>query len=391
MENKYRLSNRVSQVKASLTLAITSKVKAIRKDGIDVIGFGAGEPDFDTPANIKKAGIEAIKKGFTKYTPASGMVQLKEAVCKKLNNDNGLSCDPDEVVISCGAKHALYNIFQAICNPGDEVIVITPYWVSYPEMITLAGAKSRFVVASEENEFRVSPKDIEKAISPRTKAMIINSPSNPTGAVLSESALREIAQVAVSKNVYVISDEIYEKLIYDGEKHVSIAGLGKDIAGLTFTVNGVSKTYSMTGWRIGYAAGPAKIMKAISALQSHSTSNPSSISQAASLEALQGDQGALEIMKKEFSSRRDYMVKRINSLKNVSCVTPKGAFYVFCNIAGAKMDSVTFCERLLMEAHVACVPGKAFGSDSHIRFSFATSMDNIKNGLDRMGKWIEKI
>ncbi len=385
-----KFSDRVSQLKSSPTLAISAKAKEMRKRGLDVIGFGAGEPDFDTPLNIKEAAIEAIKKGFTKYTPASGIIELKNAVCEKLKRDNSLRYKPDEIAISCGAKHALYNIFQVLCQKQDEVIIISPYWVSYTEMVRLSGAEPRIVEAKEANGFVVAPEEIKKNITKRTKAIIINSPSNPTGAVFGKELLEKIARIAVSKKIFVVSDEIYEKLIYDGEEHTSIGSLNKEISKLTLTVNGVSKTYSMTGWRIGYVAGPLDIIKKVGALQSHSTSNPSSISQMAALEALSGSIEALFKMKEEFVARRDYMVKRMNSFKNVSCVKPKGAFYLFSNISGTGLDSVTFSARLLEEARVACVPGIAFGSDRHIRLSFATSMENIKTGLDRIENWLEK-
>ncbi len=385
-----KFSDRVSQLKSSPTLAISAKAKEMRKRGLDVIGFGAGEPDFDTPLNIKEAAIEAIKKGFTKYTPASGIIELKNAVCEKLKRDNSLRYKPDEIAISCGAKHALYNIFQVLCQKQDEVIIISPYWVSYTEVVRLSGAEPRIVEAKEANGFVVAPEEIKKNITKRTKAIIINSPSNPTGAVFGKELLEKIARIAVSKKIFVVSDEIYEKLIYDGEEHTSIGSLNKEISKLTLTVNGVSKTYSMTGWRIGYVAGPLDIIKKVGALQSHSTSNPSSISQMAALEALRGSLEALFKMKEEFVARRDYMVKRINSFKNVSCVKPKGAFYLFCNISGTGLDSATFSTRLLEEARVACVPGIAFGSDRHVRLSFATSMENIKTGLDRIEAWLEK-
>ena len=384
-----KFAERISQLKPSLTLAITSKAKEMRKKGIDVIGFGAGEPDFDTPSNIKEAAIGAIQKGFTKYTPASGVIELKSAISEKLKKDNSLIATPEEIAVSCGAKHALYNIFQVLCGKGDEVLIISPYWVSYPEMIMLSGATPRIVEAREKDGFIVDPKVIAKNITKRTKAIVVNSPSNPTGAVLGEKALAEIAKLAVSKKIFVISDEIYEKLIYGGEKHVSIGSLNKDISKLTLTVNGVSKTYAMTGWRIGYVAGSVDIIKKIMALQSHSTSNPSSISQMAALEALRGSQDSLSEMKKEFASRRDFMTERINSIKNMSCVKPKGAFYVFANISKTRYDSVSFCNKLLQEAHVACVPGIAFGSDRHVRLSFATSMENIKTGLDRIEGWLK--
>jgi len=390
-EVEMKFAKRVAQLEPSVTLAITAKAKEMQKSGIDVISFGAGEPDFDTPANIKEAAIRAIEGGFTKYTPASGTPELKKAICEKLKKDNALEYTPGEIVVSCGAKHALYNIFQVLCEAGDEVIIISPYWVSYPEMVRLAGATPKFVKASEENGFVPDPALIEKSITKKTKAIIINSPSNPTGAVIDEGRLRKIAGIAAKAKIFVISDEIYEKLIYGADRHISIGALGEAIRRYTLTVNGVSKTYSMTGWRVGYVAGPAEITKKISALQSQSTSNPASISQAAALEALTGDQGELLEMKKEFAIRCDYMVDRINSFKKISCVKPKGAFYAFCNIKRTGYDSMTLSKRLLSEAHVACVPGIAFGSDSHVRLSFATSMENIKTGLDRIEKWLKKI
>ena len=386
-----KFPERIAQLKPSPTLAITAKAKEMKKKGIDVIGFGAGEPDFDTPDHIKAAAIKAVEAGFTKYTPASGILELKKAVQEKLREDNALNYKAEDVVISCGAKHALYNIFQVLCDKDDEVMVISPYWVSYPEMVSLSGAKTRFVEAREENGFVIDPQEVKRGMTKRTKALIINSPSNPTGAVFGKNVLQQLAKIAVSNDVFVISDEIYEELIYGGEEHVSIGSLSKEIFERTITVNGVSKTYSMTGWRIGYAAGPREIMKKISALQSHSTSNPTSISQKAALEAMKSGKEAVLEMKKEFASRRDYMVERINSLKGISCVKPNGAFYVFCNISKTGLESLVFSTRLLEEAHVACVPGIAFGKDTHVRLSFATSMENIRTGLDRIEKWIEKI
>ncbi|MGB2706459.1 MAG: pyridoxal phosphate-dependent aminotransferase [Candidatus Omnitrophota bacterium] len=383
-------AGRVAQLKPSPTLAIAAKAKEMKAAGIDVIGFGVGEPDFDTPDNIKEAAIKAIKKGVTKYTPASGTAELKEAVCEKLKKDNSLSYKPTEVAISCGAKHALYNIFQVLCQKGDEVIIISPYWVSYPEMVRLSGAEPKIVKPPEANGFVPDLKEIAKHITRRTKAIIVNSPSNPTGAVFDRGVLEKISETAVAKKIFVISDEIYEKLIYDGAEHVSTGSIGKDIFRQTLTVNGVSKTYSMTGWRIGYVAGAADIIKKIGALQSQSTSNPASISQAAALEALKGPQAAALLMAKKFAARRNLMTEGINLLKNISCVKPKGAFYVFCNISGTGLDSTAFSKRLLDEAHVACVPGIAFGWDTHARLSFATDSEGIKTGLDRIGKWLQK-
>ncbi|MFH1594219.1 MAG: pyridoxal phosphate-dependent aminotransferase [Candidatus Omnitrophota bacterium] len=386
-----KLSSRVLQLKPSLTLAITSKAKALKKSGVDVISFGAGEPDFDTPSHIKEAAIESIRSGFTKYTEASGTLELKSAICDQLRSNNGLEYTTDQVVVSCGAKHALYNIFQVLCDRTDEVIVISPYWVSYPEMVHLSGAVARVVESKEEDGYIVDPGLLKKNITKRTKAIIINSPSNPTGAVYDKAVLENIADLAVSKKVFVISDEIYEALTYDGVKQVSIASLGKDIYDRTITVNGVSKSYSMTGWRIGYAAGPKDMIEKIGALQSHSTSNPTSISQKAALCALKGDQAVIGRMRAEFVSRRDYMVRVINSIKGMSCFTPKGAFYVFCNIEKTGLGSVALCERLLDDVHVACVPGAAFGSDKHIRLSFATGMENISKGLTRIGDWFKRL
>ena len=386
-----KYSKRVAQLKASLTLAITSKAKEMKKNGIDVVSFGAGEPDFDTPDNVKQAAIEAINKGFTKYTAVSGMPELKTAICEKFRDENNLSYSPEEIVVSCGAKHSLFNIFQAICDEGDEILVISPYWLSYPEMIRLSGAQPKFIHTDEKNSFVPDPKEINKLVTNKTKAILINSPSNPTGAYMNKEVLEEIAKIAVSRNTYVISDEIYEKLLYDDKKHISIGSLGEDIFKLTFTVNGVSKSCSMTGWRIGYLGGPRDIVDKISAFQSHSTSNPTSISQVASVEAIKNTASFAEKMKRPFAERRDYMVRRINSFKGISCVSPAGAFYIFCNITETKLDSISLSERLLEEAHVACVPGIAFGSDAHIRLSFATSMENIKKGLDRMEEWFNKL
>ncbi|MBN1353232.1 MAG: pyridoxal phosphate-dependent aminotransferase [Candidatus Omnitrophica bacterium] len=385
-----KLSGRALQLKPSVTLAITQKVKEMRERGIDVIGFGAGEPDFDTPLNIKKSAIKAIEDGFTKYTASSGIEKLKEAVCEKFKKDNSLSYKPEEVVISCGAKHALYNILQVLCDKNDEVIIFSPYWVSYTEMVRLSSAEPRIVETAEADSFIPDTEKLKKAITKRTRAIIINSPSNPTGAVIDTARLEELARIAVSKNIFVISDEIYEMLIYDGLLHRSIGSLNDDIKKLTLTVNGVSKTYSMTGWRIGFVAGPLEVIKKIGALQSHSTSNPTSISQMAALEALKNTNEFAEQMRKEFALRRNRMIELINRLPRVSCTVPKGAFYTFPNISKTGYDSVRFAEKLLDEAHVACVPGIAFGSDAHIRLSFATSMRNIETGLERIYNLLRK-
>lgn len=385
-----KLAKRVSDIAESVTLDITSKAKKMVKEGIDVISFAAGEPDFDTPKHIKDAAIKAINDGFTKYTPSSGMPELRDAIVAKFKNDNGISYTPAQVVVSNGAKHSLYNVFQALCEAGDEVIIPAPYWLSYPAMVRMAEAKPVFVDTKPENNFRVTAKDLESKITKKTKCLVLNSPSNPTGSIYELEDLRIIAKLAVKHNFFVVSDEIYEKLIYGSKKHVSIASLGKDIYDRTITVNGVSKSYSMTGWRIGYAAGPLEVMKAIARAQSHATSNPASISQKATLAALSGDQSCVSTMKSEFEKRRDYMVSKINSMKNISCIRPDGAFYVFCDISKLKMGSIKVANRLLEEAKVAVIPGEPFGADSFIRLSFATGMDSIKKGLDRIEEWVSK-
>lgn len=385
-----KLANRVSDIAESVTLDITSKAKKMVKEGIDVVSFAAGEPDFDTPKHIKDAAIKAINEGFTKYTPSSGMPELKDAIAQKFKKDNGLDYTPAQIVVSNGAKHSLANIFQALCEAGDEVIIPSPYWLSYPAMVNLAEAKNVFVEAKQENNFRVTEKDLEAKITRKTKCFVLNSPSNPTGAIYDSDDLKVIARLAVKHKFFVISDEIYEKLIYGNKKHLSIASLGKDINDLTITVNGVSKSYSMTGWRIGYAAGPIEVMKAISNLQSHAASNPASISQKATLAALTQDQSCVEEMKRAFEKRRDMMVSRINSMKKISCIKPDGAFYVFCDISKLGIGSVKLANKLLDEARVAVIPGEPFGADTFIRFSFATSEAAISKGMDRIEEWIKK-
>jgi aspartate aminotransferase len=382
-----KLSSRVKSVNPSMTLAITAKAKKMKKEGQDVVSFGAGEPDFDTPDHIKAAAIEAINGGFTKYTPASGMSELKEAIADKLKTDNGLEYSPSSIIISCGAKHSLYNIFQSICEDGDEVIIPSPYWLSYPEMVRLAGAKPVFIKTGEKEGFKIKVEDLKKAVSKKTKAVIINSPSNPTGAIYGKRELQEIADIAVTKKFFVISDEIYEKLIYDNGKHVSIASLNEEIKKLTLLVNGISKSYSMTGWRIGYTAGDQEVVDSINKIQSHSTSNPSSISQKAALEAIKGDQSSVDPMRSEFESRRNYIIKRLNGIKGFKPVNPQGAFYVFCNISETGLDSLALSNKLLDEIKVAVIPGKPFGSDEHIRLSFAIGKDEIKEGADRIERW----
>lgn len=394
------LSKRAGLISPSITLAITAKAKKMKQEGIDVIGFGAGEPDFDTPDYIKEAAKNSIDSGFTKYTPASGIPELKEAVCNKLKKDNGLDYEVPEIIISCGAKHALYNAMQVICDEGDEVVLPVPYWVSYSEQIKVAGAKPVFVETREGDGFKITPEQLRKAITPKTKIFIINSPNNPTGSVYSKEELQLISNILVETGIYCISDEIYENIIYDGIEHISIASLGQEIKKLTLTVNGLSKAYSMTGWRIGYAAGPREIIKAMSNLQSHSTSNPTSFCQKASITALEGPKETQKTMVGEFIKRRNYIVERLNSIEGISCRKPEGAFYVFPNISkllgksyeGKEIkDSVSLSQILLDNAKIAVVPGAAFGADSYLRFSYAVSMENITKGINRLEEFVKKI
>jgi len=381
------LSKRIKEVAPSLTLAITAKAKSMKSAGKDVVNLGAGEPDFDTPQPIKAAAIAAIKEGFTKYTPASGTAELKEAIRAKLKRDNGLEYPISSISVSCGAKHSLYNTLQALCQEKDEVIICSPYWLSYPEMVRLAGAEPVFIETKESDMLKPRLAELKKVITKQTKAIILNSPSNPTGSVYERRELEEIADIAVSKDIFVISDEIYENIIYDGYKHVSIASLGQEIKKITLVVNGVSKSYSMTGWRIGYVAGEGEIIEAINKIQSHSTSNPASISQKAALEAIGGNQASVREMRKEFESRRDYMIERLSKIKGFRAVKPHGAFYIFCNISETGLDSLTLANRLLDETQVVVIPGRPFGSDKHMRLSFATSKGEITKGMDRIEKW----
>ncbi|MCK5216066.1 MAG: pyridoxal phosphate-dependent aminotransferase [Candidatus Omnitrophica bacterium] len=394
------LSERISSISPSATLAITAKAKQMKAEGINVIGFGAGEPDFDTPEHIKDAAKKALDEGFTKYTPASGTKELKETVCRKFKADNNLDYKSEEILISCGAKHSLYNTIVAICSEGDEVIIPSPYWVSYPEMVKASGATPVILKTTRKSNFKVLPIQLIEAITSKTKLFILNSPSNPTGMLYSKDELQGIGQTLEKKGIYCISDEIYEKIIYDGQEHKSIAALSDRIKELTIVINGVSKAYAMTGWRIGYAAGPKEIIKAMSNLQSHSTSNPTSIAQKAALAALEGTQEPIGAMVAEFKRRRDYIVERLNSIEGICCLKTQGAFYVFPDVSelfgksfnGNEIkDSMSLTSLLLNEAKVAVVPGAAFGSDNNLRLSYASSMDNIKEGLDRIEEFIKII
>ena len=377
------ISERAAQLTPSLTLSIDSKAKAMKAEGIDVCGFGAGEPDFDTPEHIKRAAIEALEAGFTKYTPNAGIPELRQAIADKLAADNGLNYRAGQVVVSNGAKHACYNAILATCQPGDEVIIPAPYWVSYPDMVRLVGADPVIVPTSERNAWKMRPEDFENAMTPRTKMLIMNSPGNPTGSVYTREELEAIVNVASEEDIYVLSDEIYEKLVYDDVKHVSIASLSQEAYDLTITVNGFSKSYAMTGWRLGYLAAPDAVVRAVDSIQSHTSSNPSSFSQYGALAALKGDQQPLADMREEFDMRRNYMFDRLSKITNVTAIKPQGAFYILVNISQLGLTSQNFADRLLSKANVAVVPGAAFGDDRTVRFSYATSLDVIKKGLDR--------
>lgn len=394
------LSRKAKQIAPSTTLAITAKAKKMKSEGIDVISFGAGEPDFDTPRHVKDSAINAINNGLTRYTAASGIIELKEAITKKLKEENGLDYMPNEIVVSNGAKHSIYNALMAICNPGDEVIIPVPYWVSYPELVKLVDAIPVYVETKENNSFKYDVNELEKYITKNTKAIILNSPNNPTGCVYNVEELSKIAEIAVRHDLIVISDEIYEKLIYDDLKHISIASLNNDIKERTIVINGMSKAYAMTGWRIGYTASNQEIAALMANLQSHATSNPNTIAQYASVDALIGDQNEIEKMRIEFEKRRNFMVERINTIDMLSCVKPHGAFYVMVNISKCKgkyinekqiNTSLEFAEILLDVEKVAVIPGDAFGCDDYIRLSFATSLDNISKGIDRIEKFIMKL
>ena len=392
------ISDKSKQVTPSSTLALTAKINAMVDDGLDVVKFGAGEPDFDTPDHIKSAAVEALNQGFTKYTPVAGITELREAIVDKFERDNGLSYEANQVIVSCGAKHTIYNILQAICNPGDEIIFAAPYWVSYIEMVKLADATPIVINTTPDQNFALTPDQIKSAVTEKTKAIIICSPSNPTGTTYSTESLQMIAELAVEHQFYLISDEIYEALLYDGAKHRSLASFGDAVKSLTFVVNGVSKAYSMTGWRIGYTAGPEDAIKAMSKIQSHSTSNPTSIAQKAALAAITGSQEPVVEMVKAFQKRRDLICQRLDDIDGVEYVRPQGAFYIFPDFShhyGRTINghSINSSQELatyfLDEAKVGAVPGDGFGADNHMRFSFATSEIEINRGLDRIQKALE--
>ncbi len=385
------LAKRIRSVTPSLTLAIEAKSKRLKQEGVDIISFSAGEPDFDTPETIKQAAIESLQKGFTKYTPASGIVELRKAISEKLARDNRLTYAPDQIIVSCGAKHSIYNVIQVLIEEGDEVIIPAPYWLSYPEMVTLAGGKSVILKTKLEDGYLFTPEAFERAITPRTKLLILNSPSNPTGVLYSKAFLQAIASVVKRHSFYVLSDEIYEKLVYDGKSAESFGALDAELLNRTITVGGASKAYSMTGWRLGFSASPKPVAAACESLQSHSTSNPTSFAQAGYLEALRNGEAKVKEMCQVFEKRRDLIFKLVSDIPNLRPFRPGGAFYLFVDISGTKLSSLTFADRLLSEAKVAVVPGVAFGDDQAIRLSFATSEKNIETGIGRIRDWLRKV
>ena len=400
MEYDKMMTDRIKRLKESTTIAIAQKANSLRKQGLDVISFAVGEPDFDTPDNIKEKAVEAIKNGFTKYTPVDGIDELKKAICFKFKRDNNLDYSPSEIIVSCGAKHSLFNICQVLFEKDDEVIILSPFWLTYPDQVALAGARPVIIDTSKSEDFTVTANELDEFVTSKTKAIILNNPCNPSGKVYSAQELEIITRTAIDNNLFIIADEIYEKLIYDGSKHVSVAALSEEAKKRTITVNGVSKAYAMTGWRIGYAAGPQPIIGAMKKIQGQSTTNPVSIAQYASIEALLGPQNDVDRMIKQYQKRRDYLVKELNSIEGVSCRMPEGAFYVFLkidNLFNKKLgesvanNSIGFCSYILDEALVALVPGNAFGCDNFVRLSYATDMQSIIEGVKRIKKAVNKL
>jgi aspartate aminotransferase len=387
----YRISKHAASLSPSLTLAIDAKAKQLKAEGQDVVGFGAGEPDFDTPQHIKDAAAKALAEGFTKYTPSSGIVELRQALADKFKRDNGVSYKASQIIVSCGGKHSCYNTILATCQEGDEVIIPAPYWLSYPEMVKLAGATPVILPTTDATEFKVTPDQLRAAITPRTRLFVLNSPSNPTGSLYTPEEIKALGDLCVEKDILIMSDEIYEKLVYDGAQHVSVASYSQAHYDHTIIVHGFAKAYSMTGWRLGFLAAPEPIAKAIDAIQSHTTSNPTSFAQKGAVAALSGPQDHLKVWLAEFARRRSYAHQRLNAMPGVSCVNAKGAFYLFPKVSGTGLKSAEFCSRLLDEEKVAAVPGVAFGADEYIRLSYATSMANIQKGLDRMEKFVRAL
>src|SRR5437667_5943303 len=387
----YRISQRAASLSPSLTLAIDAKAKQMKAEGLDVVGFGAGEPDFDTPQHIKDAAIKALADGFTKYTPSSGIPELRQAIADKFKRENGLAYKPSQIIVSCGGKHSCYNVILATCQEGDEVIIPSPYWLSYPDMVKLAGPNPVALQTTDQTEFKLTPDQLRAAITPRARLLIFNSPSNPTGSVYTPEEIKAIGDLCVEKGVLIMSDEIYEHLLYDGAKHKSVASFSQADYDPTIVVHGFAKAWSMTGWRLGFLAAPEPIAKAIDAVQSHSTSNPTSFAQKGAVAALTGSQDHLPKWLAEYDKRRTYAWEKLNSIPGITCVNSRGAFYLFPNISRLGLKSTEFCAKLLEAEKVAAVPGIAFGADDYIRLSYATNMANIEKGLDRLEKFARSL
>jgi len=383
------VNHRIQKLIASSTLAITARAKELKSKGVDVVNFAAGEPDFDTPADVKKAAIDAINSGFTKYTPSVGTVELREAIAQKLRKDNHLEYKPNQIAVGCGAKHSIFNVIQVLADDGDEVLIPSPYWVSYPEMVKVAGAVPVFIPTSAANRFKLTPDLLKKYITKKSVILVLNSPSNPTGVLYSREELAALAEVCVTNKIWMISDEIYEKLIYDTSEYTSVAALGPDVYNRTITINGMSKAYSMTGWRIGYCAGPQEVIDHVKNFQDHTTSNPTSISQMAALQALKSSDAFIVTMREEFKKRRDLMMAGMDQVPGVTYIRPDGAFYLFCDFSKVgKTEEIA--KRILDEASVAIIPGDSFGAPGYIRMSFSTSQERIQEGTRRIAQWVAK-
>lgn len=390
-EKSMKLTQRVSQVPASITLAITAKAKAMKAKGVDVCSFSAGEPDFDTPTHIKEAAKKALDEGKTKYGPAAGEPELRKAIAHKLSTENQLDYQAENVIVTNGGKYSLFNLMLALIEPGDEVIIPSPYWLSYPEMVKLAGGTPVLISTTEESGYKITAEQLRQSITPATKLFILNSPSNPTGMVYTPAELADLAQLVVETDILVVSDEIYEKILYDGAKHVSIGSLNPDIFQRTIVSNGFAKAYSMTGWRVGYAAGPLELIKAMSIIQGHSTSNVCTFAQYGAIAALTGPQDCLQVMLDAFTQRRSTMLAGIKAIPQLSCAQPDGAFYLFVDISKTGLTSLAFCDALLEQKQVAVIPGIAFGSDQCIRLSYATDMSSIEKGIGRLAEFVNNL
>lgn len=386
-----KLAARVGEVPPSITLAIAAKAKAMKAEGIDVCSLSTGEPDFDTPEHIKAAAKQALDAGKTKYGPVAGEPQLKAAIARKLQSDNNLNYQPENIIVTNGGKHSLYNLMMALIDPGDEVIIPAPYWLSYPEMVKLASGKPVIVRTDASTGYKITPEQLTRAITPKTKLFVLNSPSNPTGMVYTRAEIKALAEVIVDRDILVVADEIYEKIIYDGAQHVSIGSLGKEIFDRTLISSGFAKAYSMTGWRIGYLAGPIELIKATSTIQGHSTSNVCTFAQYGAISALESSQESVEKMRQAFAQRRQVIFELLDAVPGISCIKPDGAFYMFVNISKTGMNSLEFCDAFLEQQQVAVIPGIAFGADDHIRLSYATDLGTIKKAVERLDKFVRSI